>query len=65
MIEPCPRRDRWIRGCKFEERYDLGAPAAFHGMEGSAGMVLQVLEASKPLTYVRDICVVCGRTVER
>ena len=58
-----PRRDRWIRGCKFEARYDTGEPAM--GGKGSSANVLALVEASKPLTYVRDICVVCGRTAER
>lgn len=62
-LPACPRRDRWIRGCRFEPRYDEGESTM--GGKGSAGRVLELVEASKPKTYVRDVCVTCGRTIER
>lgn len=61
---PCPRRDRWIRGCRFEPRYDLGEPRVTK-VQGLPGGTAKIIEASKPRTYVRDVCVTCGRTVER
>lgn len=62
---PCPRRDRWIRGCRFEPRYDIGKTSCDLNLEGNGRMVQKVIEATKPVTYVRDVCVTCGRTIER
>lgn len=71
-IDPgeCPRLSRIFRGCRFEPRYDeLALP------EGIAATVAQAVaygpmtageaQALKPSHYVRDICIRCGRTVER
>lgn len=68
----CPRAGRWIGGCRFEARFDVGAPAVKLPLGVAPGEVLWVpseqvaaLHASKPQTYVRDVCVRCGRTIER
>ncbi len=61
----CPRRDAWFRGCRFEPRYDLGEPCVTKVQSPFAGQSAKIIETSKPRTYVRDVCVTCGRTVER
>jgi hypothetical protein len=64
----CPRRDRWIRGCHFEARYDLAParlPKATHDVKGSGGAVSAFLEGFRQKTYVRDVCVTCGAVRER
>lgn len=62
IYAPCPRTGQWIGGCKFEGRYDQVIPKGFirhmTEFEGS------VKSLTVPV-YVRDICVRCGRTVER
>ena len=66
----CPREGRWIGGCRFEPRYDY-APispderewitanflAAFDRLNGMRNMRTKV--------YVRDVCIRCGKTIER
>mgnify|MGYP001618447839 FL=1 len=64
-MNDCPRLGRLIGGCKFEARYDKSEPKingnfTYHGMQGSAR-----LEQLRQLTYVRDVCIRCGRTVNR
>ena len=59
----CPRAGEW-HGCKFEPRYDIGPPAG-HFKTESADNLPAVIAACKPKTYVRDVCVRCGRTIER
>ena len=62
----CPRFGKLIGGCKFEPRYDLGVPAGrLTEFTGSSAAFVAALEASRPKTYVRDICVRCGKTEER
>lgn len=49
---------------QFEPRYDKGAADIDHDkIVASANE--RTLEALRPLTYVRDVCVRCGATVER
>jgi hypothetical protein len=61
----CPRRGKWIGGCRFEARYDYRAPTTTSVKSQHVDDTIQVIEASKARDYVRDICVTCGRTVER
>lgn len=61
----CPRTGKLLGGCKFSPRYDLGEPQRVDVEECSAGAYIAILEASKPKTYVRDVCERCGKTVER
>lgn len=63
-MSDCPRFGKLIGGCRFEPRYDLGVPQ-YNNFRGSPGRVLEAIEASRPKTYVRDVCVTCGRTIER
>jgi len=61
----CPNFGKWI-GCKFEPRYDKGpveSPAA--GIKYTGSNLEGALEAHRRVTYVRDICIRCGKTIER
>jgi hypothetical protein len=53
------------RDHKFEARYDLGPPTQTLRRAPYPQDFVDVMEASKVKTYVRDICVHCGATVER
>lgn len=59
-----PKCTSWL-GHKFEGRYSLGDPIAIRARIAEAEALAMVLEASKPKTYERDICVRCGVTVEK
>jgi len=63
----CPRRDAWLRGCRFEPRYDENVNNRFSvdRFNGTPDQFIRIIQASKPREYVRDVCVTCGRTVER
>lgn len=62
----CPRFGKLFGGCKFEGRYDLSAPAqVIEEFKGSSAAMVGIIEATKSKTYVRDVCVSCGKTVER
>lgn len=63
--DACPRFGKWVRGCRFEERCDL-APAdlsAFTNIKGNG--VGSFMEKLRRKTYVRDVCIRCGKTIER
>lgn len=59
-----PKCTSW-RGHKFEGRYSLGSPTLRKADSGRASEVVPIIEASKPKTYERDICIRCGVTVEK
>jgi len=71
----CPRANSWFRSCRFEARYETLADAKFVTPEIvaalSEGMVFadEINTAIRTLTksevYVRDVCVLCGRSIER
>ena len=50
-----------IQRCKFEPRYDVSEPIF------PAGVKINFFNAEdwKRNTYVRDVCVRCGKTIER
>ena len=68
MSADCSRAGRWIGGCKFEPRYDLSEPdqslrdTVRYADEIPAYTVKLLVNKS---TYVRDVCVRCGKTIER
>jgi hypothetical protein len=65
-VSDCPRFGKLFGGCKFGPRYDLGAAGGLDGdYRGPAGGVALILEASKPKTYLRDVCERCGKVIER
>ena len=60
----CPRAGYWL-GCKFEPRYDKSEPRwegnfTYTGFSGA-----ERLDQLRQITYVRDVCVRCGSTIER
>jgi len=69
----CPRFGKFFRGCLFAGRYDSIAPsadviAAMRSIVDSGQLENEIagaLEALSSSTYVRDICIRCGKTVER
>jgi hypothetical protein len=66
MTLPCPRAGKWIRGCRFEARHEYGRPtSADIGWGWRTADVERLLKASRPWVYVRDVCVTCGKTIER
>lgn len=61
-MSDCPMFGRW-RGCQFEPRYDdRKLPRVEHQARGLARGRQRL--ASERI-YVRDVCVRCGRTIER
>ena len=65
MTEICPRRGKLFRGCYFEARYDLGEPK-FEGPVNYVGSDLKgVIDRHRAKSYVRDVCVRCGKVIER
>jgi hypothetical protein len=72
MQDCLPTRFFGTRGThKFEARYDLREPPAHSGLENMY-FWSTVGEHEKPpqipmrvKTYVRDVCVRCGQTIER
>lgn len=62
----CPRAGKWFGGCKFSPRYDKSEPPNWAGnYRGAVGPLVEIIEAAKAATYVRDVCVRCGKSIER
>ncbi len=61
----CKRQGRLIGGCHFEPRYDTGPSNVIGEISGSGATCIEFAKASRAVTYVRDVCVSCGRTIER
>jgi hypothetical protein len=50
----------------FEERYESRFPPGFNGIgHYKGGDLIGYVESHKEQIYVRDICLWCGKTVER
>jgi hypothetical protein len=70
-MSDCPRLGKWFGGCRFEARYDLTPAKSLQDIFGNCeqatfnGSVQGVLEKTRAKTYVRDVCTVCGKTIER
>jgi len=64
-MSDCPKQGKWFGGCKFEARYDLGVPDLSQFASIERGMTSKVLEQFRKKTYVRDVCVTCGKTIDR
>lgn len=60
-----PREGRWIGGCRCEPRYDVEPPEYIPAMKGSAQAMSAWIEAASTKSYVRDVCIRCGKTIER
>ena len=60
---------RFFKGCddgvhRFEARYDKGpCEAEFKG--SMSELRLQMIEKYRQITYIRDVCLRCGATIER
>ena len=57
----CARFGKIIGGCKFEPRYDSEFPNNYQVDRASVA----ALEALRKHTYVKDVCVRCGKAIER
>ena len=66
-LSDCPRQGRWFGGCCFEARYDKSAPdlPRYKHIKCNPGATTEFLDGHRTVTYVRDVCVRCGRTIER
>jgi hypothetical protein len=62
---PCPRRDKWFRGCRFEPRYEEGAAQIGNLQTVDGPDAVDLVRAFRPRNYVHDICIVCGKVVDR
>ncbi|UGB24704.1 hypothetical protein LPC10_17360 [Methylorubrum sp. B1-46] len=65
---PCPRRDKWFRGCRFEPRYDVPT-LKMPSMEAFDAFLygdrVAALGALRGEVYVHDLCTRCGKVVDR
>lgn len=62
-MNDCLRIGKLFGGCRFEPRYDKSAAdlsASKIDVQGRGA-----IEALRHITYVRDVCIRCGRTIER
>ena len=50
---------------KFEARYDYGEPTIEGTLRVSAWRAADIVRASSSKTYIKDICVRCGKEVKR
>jgi hypothetical protein len=69
MSEECKRVGRWIGGCKFEARHDeepaYSLADLFDGCRATSEVARSLIAGNMKRAYVRDVCVRCGKTVER
>lgn len=75
MTDTCPRFGKWFGGCRFEPRYDT--PAPLHGLSDGFWTTITIdgikadadkvraLTGAPVKKYVRDVCVRCGKAVDR
>jgi hypothetical protein len=64
MSEICKRSDKLIGGCKFEGRYDRVPPEQRKDILEPWQSIGEINARTKRI-YVRDVCVRCGKTVDR
>lgn len=58
----CPRKGKWIGGCRFEGRWEKSEPIFPANLTKVTG---SIIDDFRRKTYVLDICTTCGRTIER
>jgi hypothetical protein len=51
--------------CKFEARYDTIPPDRMNVEKGSTYAITEVIRALTTQKYVQDVCVKCGKVVNR
>lgn len=64
----CKREGKWFgRGCKFEPRYDTEpSRLSIERSQGYSADDLQKLaEKYQKRTYAYDVCIRCGKTIQR
>lgn len=61
----CQRKGKWIGGCNFEPRYDLSEPDLSRFKTFKSRNVAEFLDALRKKTYVKDVCITCGKSVMR
>lgn len=61
--ERCP--NSWFGSHKFEPRYDLGEPDTSRFVSFKAKSTTEFFDGLKSKTYVRDVCVKCGKAIDR
>ena len=54
-----------ILGHKYEPRYSYGSPSKIEVENVRENGLVRLLEASKPRTYIYDICIRCGHTISK
>ena len=67
-MSDCPHRTIFGRPlCQFEARFDKSAATMpeIKFERCSEHMLENLVEMHRSLTYVRDVCVKCGRTIKR
>lgn len=66
-MSECERAGKWFGACRFEERFDKGPPdttkIGFKDISNVDGNAF--FETCRPITYVHDICIRCGKVVSR
>src|SRR5260221_14062069 len=65
LMNSCPRFGKFVGGCLFEARYDKGEPKLTHDFSYTGSSGAARLEQFRQSTYIRDICVRCGKAIER
>jgi len=60
-MSDCPRFGKWFGGCRFEPRYDTHLSDRLVKINTYCGD----MEALKDKTYLVDVCVRCGKYVDR
>lgn len=63
----CSRQFSWWGCCKFQPRYDIEpmVPAGLSGSKFTGSAATEIIELMVKRTYVRDVCIRCGLTIER
>lgn len=56
----CPAESWLTKGHRYEARYSYGNPTVTKAWGGAISTVPEIIESSKPRTYVHDICTRCG-----
>lgn len=51
--------------CRFEPRYDRGPARPFGRISAEPATLTALAETRRQVTYVRDVCTRCGKTIER
>lgn len=63
-MNACPRLGRW-RGCKFRPRYDQTVSEHAAQICAIAAAAGQTVSVPMDSAYVRDVCIRCGKAVQR